>query len=371
MKISVLGAGNIGRFIADHFARDINTKVTVYDYDEKVVKQMIMHHACPAEQKDLSKEKDIIDAIKDADIVINALPSFLGFRALKVAVEIGKNVVDFSYMTEDPRQLHELAKKNGSVVVTDFGFAPGMCHMFVGRAKQILKHITDSIIYVGGLPLNEADEYKIVFNARDVIEEYRRPARIIKDGEVATVQPFDDNLKYSALLPNGRKVNLSGFISDGLRTMTTIQGVDNLVESTLRYHKHFDKMIGLIEDGFFKPENIEQTAKVLAEKWQRGPEDRDMSILNVISTGDRGEVKHMIYDEFDEETNTHSMARVTGFPVIIMAEMIASGRFKKPGVNIPEDLGADQEVFDHVFKKLKEKGIMISEDVLLSKKAVS
>ena len=70
-------------------------------------------------------------------------------------------------MTEDPRQLDALAKQKEVTVVTDFGFAPGMCHMFVGRALKILGQGIDSIIYVGGLPINEADEYKEVFSARE------------------------------------------------------------------------------------------------------------------------------------------------------------------------------------------------------------
>ena len=361
-KISVLGAGNIGKFIAEWLTSNTNHEVTSYDYNYDVVTSVKATHSKVA---DLSKQNDVVGAIKDADIIINALPSFLGFLAFKTAINLGKNIVDFSYMTEDPRQLDALAKKNGVTAVMDFGFAPGMCHMFVGRALKLLGHVNKSIIYVGGLPQDESDEYKVVFSARDVLEEYSRPARIIKDGKVVTVTPFDTNYTYNTELPNGKLIDLSGFVSDGLRTMTTLDGVDNLLDSTLRYHKHFEKMEFLKEDGFFKPDNIEATAKVLANKWKRGPEDRDMSILNVISELGAIEVQHMLYDEYNEDTGIHSMARVTGFPVITMTLMILNKEFNTPGVHVPEVLGQDEIVFKTVCERLRDRGIILTETVKL------
>ncbi len=355
-KISVLGAGNIGKFIGEYLAKTHD--VTVYDNNQQVLGTV----KAKTQQKDLSDSVSIINAVQESDIVINALPSFLGFKALKISIDQGKHVVDFSYMTEDPQQLDSLAKIRGVTAVVDFGFAPGMCHMFVGRALRLLKEVEASIIYVGGLPQKAEDEYKEVFSARDVLEEYSRPARSIKQGKIITEQPFERDIEWSKELPNGNIMSLSGFVSDGLRTMLKIKGVNNLVESTLRYHKHFKKMVGLKEDGFFKPENIEQTAKVLTTKWKRTPADHDMSILNVISLHkDQRIIDHFLYDEFDIKNGHHSMARVTGFPVIIMTEMILSGLMQKKGVLLPEELGQDDRVFEHVCDKLREHGITLIE----------
>ena len=86
-----------------------------------------------------------------------------------------------------------------------------------------------------------------------------------------------------------------------------------------------------------------------------------MSILNVISSGINGEVDHMLYDEYDEDNKIHSMARVTGYPVIIMTDMILNGEFNRPGINIPEVLGQDEDVFNLVCARLKEQGIYLNE----------
>ena len=361
-KIVVLGAGNIGKFIGESLSASGVYDVTIVDINDtllKTIKGKTFH-------ADLSSPYEIQKALElhDADIVINALPSFLGFQALKISVKLKRHVVDFSYMTEDPRQLDALAKENGVTVVTDFGFAPGMCHMFVGRALKLLGKGISSIIYVGGLPIKEEDEYKVVFSARDVLEEYSRPARILKEGKIETVTPFDRNYSYEKLLDGlDLNLNLSGFISDGLRTMLDLDGVENLLESTLRYHKHFDKMVTLKEDGFFKPENIEHTEKVLAEKWKRGPKDRDMSILDVRSTRGNSSVEHFLYDEYDEKLGHHSMARVTGSPVIAATELIATGKLNKPGVNLPEILGQDDEFFNLICGILRAQGITLTEKV--------
>lgn len=159
----------------------------------------------------------------------------------------------------------------------------------------------------------------------------------------------------------GKEILLSGFMNDGLRTMVDID-IPNLAEITLRYPKHFKKMQNLMEDGFFKQEHLEHTGWVLAEKWKRGPKDRDMSILRVDAEGvDGSEIQYFMYDKYDEKTKTHSMARVTGYPIICMVKMIASGEFTQRGVILPEILGQDEKTFQKVCTFIKDKGISITE----------
>ena len=46
----------------------------------------------------------------DADLVIGAVPGFMGFATLQAILEAGKNVVDISFFGEDPFELDGLAK---------------------------------------------------------------------------------------------------------------------------------------------------------------------------------------------------------------------------------------------------------------------
>lgn len=51
------------------------------------------------------------------------------------------------------------------------------------------------------------------------------------------------------------------------------------------------------------------------------------------------------------------MSRTTAFPATIVAGLVASGVFRKPGVNTPEALGAQEGLLDVVLKELEERGV--------------
>lgn len=59
----------------------------------------------------LQKAKIIIELITHSDLVINAVPGFMGFEILKTTNEAGKNVVDISFFGEDAFKFDNLAKE--------------------------------------------------------------------------------------------------------------------------------------------------------------------------------------------------------------------------------------------------------------------
>ena len=59
---------------------------------------------------DLSRAEVVRDVVHDADLVIGAVPGFMGFVTLQAIIEAGKNVVDISFFGEDPFELDGLAK---------------------------------------------------------------------------------------------------------------------------------------------------------------------------------------------------------------------------------------------------------------------
>jgi saccharopine dehydrogenase-like NADP-dependent oxidoreductase len=342
-KVAVLGAGLVGSFIAKELAK--NYAVTVYDYVNFVT-------GVPSIRCNLKNESRVKNAIKDKDLVVNALPGSMGFNTLQTCINAEKNVVDISFMPEDFTLLDNLAKEKKVTAVVDFGFAPGISHVIVGNDLSYLgKNLKKCVIYVGGLPKDEKDEYKAVFSPRDIVEEYTRPARYKKAKKILEEEPFE--CCYTA--PN----NIPAFCSDGLRSLLNLP-IDTIVEFTLRYQKHFNKMRYLKEDGFFKPENIEQTAKVLADKWKMCYNDRDISYLEVHSYSSDGYC-HItkITDEYDEKTNTHSMARMTGLPAVFMATQILEGNYGKKGIIVPEDVGRSNKMVEGLFSHLKDNNIEV------------
>ena len=60
--------------------------------------------------KDVSDLSVLNEVIKDCDLVIGALPGFMGYETMKRVIKAKKNIVDISFYPEDPFRLDKLAK---------------------------------------------------------------------------------------------------------------------------------------------------------------------------------------------------------------------------------------------------------------------
>ena len=73
------------------------------------------------------------------DIVVTAVPGFMGYKTLEAVINAGKNVVDISFFPEDALQLDKLAKEKEVTVITDCGVAPGVSNFIIGRYNEEMK----------------------------------------------------------------------------------------------------------------------------------------------------------------------------------------------------------------------------------------
>ncbi len=147
--VVVLGAGMIGAAIAADLGRDY--RVTAVDVAAERLAAIAARHPVATRTADLSDRAAIAEAIGDADLVIGAVPGFMGYATLAAVIEAGKNVVDISFFDEDPFGLDELARAKGVTAVTDCGVAPGLSNMILGyHAGQMA--VERFRCLVGGLP---------------------------------------------------------------------------------------------------------------------------------------------------------------------------------------------------------------------------
>src|SRR5882724_3949280 len=107
-KIIVLGAGLVGKAMAIDLAK--NYDVTSADFSDAALSE-VAAHKIKIQKIDFSNLSELSSAIQPFDLVIGAVPGFLGLQTAKTVIEAGKNMVDISFFPEDPFQLDELAKK--------------------------------------------------------------------------------------------------------------------------------------------------------------------------------------------------------------------------------------------------------------------
>ncbi len=368
-NVIVLGAGMVGSAIAIDMTE--KHQVTLTDISQDVlnhVKQKCSDLA--TKQLDATNKKELQKEIKQHDLVINAVPGFMGFETLKSIIEAGMNVIDIAFFSENSLELDALAKKHNVTAIVDCGVAPGMDNIILGYYNEIMK-LTDFECLVGGLPKTKKWPfcYKAPFSPIDVIEEYTRLARYVENGVEIVREPLTD-CEYVEFDKVG---TLESFNSDGLRSIIyTMPHIPNMKEKTLRYPGHVEYIRVLKESGFFDTKKIEVngnmvtplevTSKILFNEWQLGEKEEEITVMRVSLKGEnaKGQIEEVVYSLFDEynaETGTSSMARTTGYTATAAANLFLDGLFNEKGVFPPELLGKHKACFDYFIKYLEERGI--------------
>ena len=170
-KVIVLGAGMVGSAMAIDMAA--NHDVTLTDVNQSSLdKEKLKCTALDIQQLDVTNKADLQQVIRNYNLVICAVPGFLGFETVKAIIEAEMNVVDISFFPENSLELDTLAKEKNVTAIVDCGVAPGMDNLILGYHNEKMK-ITDFECLVGGLPKNKKwpFEYKASFSPIDVIEE--------------------------------------------------------------------------------------------------------------------------------------------------------------------------------------------------------
>jgi lysine 6-dehydrogenase len=366
-KIVVLGAGLVGKAIAIDLARDYD--VTSADINEEAL-NVLQSKGVKTQRIDLSDASQLSKLIEPFDLVVGAVPGFMGFKTVDKVIEAGKNMVDISFFPEDSLLLDEKARQKNLTIITDCGVAPGISNIVLGYHHKRMK-VQNYECLVGGLPVVREwpYEYKAVFSPIDVIEEYIRPARYVQNGALVVKEALSD----SELIHFDNVGTLESWNSDGLRSLiTTMPDVPNMIEKTLRYPGCIEYLRVLRESGFFSYEEIDVkgvkvrpidlTAKLLFPKWKLKPGEEEFTVMRIRVEGEeRGARKFFEYnvlDRTDKTTGTISMARTTGYTCTAAVNLVINGGFSRKGISPPEYLGEDESNYKFVFDYLKERGVI-------------
>lgn len=367
-KVIVLGAGLVGSAIAKDLS--LNHKVTSVDISPESLEKFSNFPEIETIIADLNDTEHIKSLVANFDLVVGAVPGFMGYKTMKAVIEAGKNMVDISFMPEDFIQLDGLAKKHNVTIVADCGVAPGMGNIILGHHNQNM-HVKSYECLVGGLPVIREwpYQYKAVFSPIDVIEEYIRPARYIQNYEMVTKEALSD----PELVWFDKIGTLESWNSDGLRSLIyTMKNIPDMIEKTLRYPGCIEYLKVLRESGFFSYEEVEVngtkirpidlTAKLLFPKWKLKEGEEDFTIMRItvegIEDGNEKTYTYNLLDRFDRQKNIISMARTTGYTCTAVANLILDKGFTTIGVSAPEIVGAKEGSLGYILKYLEERDVI-------------
>lgn len=375
LRILTIGCGYIGSVLARDLAEGMpSAEIVISDADPRRAEEVaaaINKGSVSSVQLDASDYSRLVSTLRNFDLAVGLAPGRTGYRTVEACIQAGTDMVDLSFMPEDPLTLNREALEAGVTVVPDCGVAPGLSNILVGRAASLLDRVEEVIILVGGIPEKPVAplDYRVTWCVEDLLEEYTRKAKIVKDGRLVEEEALN-GLELVEFPGVGR---LEAFYTDGVRTLHhTVKGVRNMWEKTLRYPGHAEKIRLLRDLGFFSESRLKEigisprelTTRLLEERLG-SLEVKDMVLMNVRVRGTRENLRTLhtyhLLDRYDESEKVSAMARTTAYTASAITRLLAKNAIKEKGVVPPEKLGMDENLFSEIMTRLKKKGINIEE----------
>jgi lysine 6-dehydrogenase len=377
MKILVIGAGMMGRAAAYDMARSQRVQsVTLADNDGARLEQAVAHvnqlaggDKVRAVQFDAADSGAALEVMRGHDGILSCVPYFYNLGLVKAAIRAGCHFADLGGNNTIVQQefKHEMqAHAAGVAIAPDCGLSPGMASILGGELLRRIGGKADALkIYVGGLPQSPKPpfNYQLVFSVEGLINEYCEPAKILRDGNMITIEPLTEVESFRMEgFPELEAFHTSG----GTSTLpeTFLGQVGECFEKTLRYPGHLNLLRTLYDLGLFSSEKQridgamvaprQIMARLFEDKF-RGNEP-ELTILRVEAHHGDVTASFSMVDYTDKATGLTSMMRTTAWPASIVLQMMIDGQVAKRG-GVRQEIDVPAQPF---LNEMAQRGITIN-----------
>jgi len=390
-RVIIFGCGLIGFYIIKDIVSNWEIKeiTVVDDFEENLKKLSYLKQQLKKEKIDITinvvkkniiKDKDsLIEAARGASVGIGALPHSVSKYAMDICIDAKINFVDLVYDSHlsNPDEIDNRARNAGITVIPAMGVAPGLSNLMVAGGIQKFDIVDSAKIFVGGVPENRVPplDYKTVFSATSVVNEYIRDARIRRNGKTLKMPALSEVETVSFF--SYEKGEFEAFLTDGLSTLLdSFPDVPNMEEKTVRWKNHTEKLLLLRDLGLLSHERMSigengieiSPAEVLSvlfrDRLKFTDQDRDVTLMKVEVVGMKAgkKFKHIqeMVDRYDETSHVTSMARTTGITCSVVAEILARKMFSSTGFFAPEK-AIKGDFYNILIEGLGRRGIFINE----------
>jgi lysine 6-dehydrogenase len=344
-------------------SKDVD-EIIAADVDLEMLKSYVDHSGWSGrvhcEQLDAA-DPDSLKRLMDMHphVAVDLLPPAFITRVAHAAIERRVHLVNTFFVPEELKDLDREAHGRGVTVLPEFGLDPGIDLVMLGDASRSLDTIEEIHSYGAGIPEPDAADnplhYKVSWTLEGVLNAYRRPAQVIRDGAVVEIdrtQVFSpenvhevnvDDLGVLEAYPNGdvlQYADVLGMEPGALRSAGRY---------TMRWPGHctfWKKLVDLhlldpqpvIVDGSVV-DRVRFLAAAIGPHIQYGPDERDIAFIRVEvlgkRSGERRRIRYQLIDRRDLTTGLSAMSRTVGFTASIGAILIGRGVINARGLLSP------------------------------------
>jgi len=169
---------------------------------------------------------------------------------------------------------------------------------------------------------------------------------------------------------------LESFNTDGLRSLLfTMAHIPDMKEKTLRYPGHISLMQALLKAGFFDEAPVifngqpvsprAFSSALLFNQWKLGATEKEFTLMRVKIGSKEETICYDLYDEYDTDTQTHSMSRTTGYTCTAAVNLLINKLFTEQGVFPPELVGKHEYCFRFIMNYLRVRNINYTKSVII------
>lgn len=215
--------------------------------------------------------------INNANIVISLLPPDLHFIIAHDCLELKKNLITASYVSEQLKSLHTEARNAGLLFMNEIGLDPGIDHMSAMKIIDEIDKLGGDIhsfkSYCGGLVAPSSDtnpwHYKISWNPRNIVMAGKSGADFLLAG-------FEKHLSYQSVFAEYETVNVPGIgmlaayanrDSLSYKLIYGLQHVKTMLRATFRYEEYCIGWNAIVGLGLTDDTTVWNTSNMTYYEW--------------------------------------------------------------------------------------------------------
>ncbi len=375
MRYVVLGAGLMGRAaLYDLAGSQPPAQIVVADYDLEAAREAVRafgHGRARAVRADVHKPRELAALLRGADVALNCTQYYWNLEVMKAALAARVHYLDLGglfHMTRKQLRLHGAFRRAGRLALIGMGGAPGITNVMARHLADQLDRVEKIGVYNGTAELNPSpDPLAYTFSIATILDELTLAPMAMVRGKLKA-QPLlsgEEEVRFPA--PLGRlKLWHSlhselgtlpqNFRRQGVREVCFKINYDPRLVATAKLLGG----LGLLDSRPMKVDGATLVPRRLLEQLLKRralkkATTRDIEILRVVVTGTKsGWRKRLALDaitRYSTRPSFTAVARDTGFPASIVAQMMARGEIEATGVRAPEQVVPPGRLFAELAKR--------------------
>lgn len=248
-NILLLGAGQsatslIQYLVAQMAANDWH--LTIGEQNVELARQKVKDHPeIRLITFDIKDAEQVHNEIDRADVVISMLPAMFHGIAAKKCVELGKDILTASYVSDEIKALDAEFKANGKHCLMELGLDPGIDHMSAMRVMDSIRDGGSELIgfetFTGGLLTEDRVQdnpwkYKFTWNARNVVLAGQGYVKFVQEGKYKYI-PYHKLFQRTEVIHIPGYGYFEGYANrDSLKYLDlyNLRGIKTMYRGTLR-----------------------------------------------------------------------------------------------------------------------------------------